>query len=49
MCGGEILMAVVGSGWNRVNPTTQYDQRITASTFLPFSCLIRPVRFQLGA
>jgi hypothetical protein len=28
---------MVGSGWNRENPTRGYDHWITASTFLPFS------------
>jgi hypothetical protein len=26
----------LGSDWNRENPVTGYDHRITASTFLPF-------------
>jgi hypothetical protein len=28
---------MVGSGWNRENPATGDDHRITASAFLPFS------------
>ncbi len=35
--GGGNLAVMVGSYWNRGNPITGYDHRITASTFLPFS------------
>ncbi len=36
ICWSYPVAALVGSGWNRENPATGYDHRITASAFRPF-------------
>jgi hypothetical protein len=45
-----ILAVMVDSDWNRENPATEYDHRITAFTFQTFPEFpqrIRPVHFHL--